>query len=207
MRVLVSSLHILSDLLHRYCNEVFISTPQPSSPTATSTNSADNETSIYHVLLSLYLSPPQPNQPNWPPALDLLSKHGARLSASTTLELVPATLPVRDLESYFLGRIRAANSLMNEERIVAKLRGVQKVAINAQMLLGDGKVGRNGKVVPGGLNRRVVVDEDRHCGVCHKRFGGSAIRVWPDGAVVHQGCMRGTVGRTKSSGVGAAGWR
>lgn len=64
--------------------------------------------------------------------------------------------------------------------------------------LGEGAevYSREGKgAVPGGLNRRVVVDEDRHCAVCHKRFGGSAIRVWPDGSVVHSGCMRGSVGR------------
>ncbi|KAF2829723.1 hypothetical protein CC86DRAFT_367666 [Ophiobolus disseminans] len=197
-----------------YCNEIYISTPQPQSPTKSfqpattvpaSANIDDAEPSIYHTLLSLYLTPPPPKQPNWPPALELLSKHGARLPASTTLDLVPASQPVKDLESYFRGRIRNANSLLNEERIVAKLRGVEKAAIIEAVLLGDGKIGRDGKVVPGGLNRRVVIDEDRHCAVCHKRFGGSAIRVYPDNSVVHSGCMRGSVGRTKSSA--GIGWR
>lgn len=171
----------------------------------------DAEPSIYHTLLSLYLTPPPPNQPNWPPALDLLSKHGARLPASTTLDLVPPSLPVKDLESYFRGRIRNANSVLNEERIVARLRGVEKVAIETMVRLGEGKVGRDGKKVPGGLNRRVIIDEDRHCAVCHKRFGGSAIRVYPDDSVVHSGCMRGGtggVGRVRSSGGGGGGgWR
>ncbi|KAF1938106.1 hypothetical protein EJ02DRAFT_458131 [Clathrospora elynae] len=196
-----------------YCNQVYIAPPTPSSPmlsSHSSPNSAshieDTEPSIYHVLLALYLTPPPPNQANWPPALDLLSKHGARLPASTTLDLIPPSLPVKDLESYFFGRIRNANSVLNEERIVARLRGVEKVAVEARMLLGDGTVGRDGKVVPGGLNRRVVVDQDRHCAVCHKRFGGSAIRVFPDNSVVHSGCMRGSVGR-KASGMGIAGWR
>ncbi|KAH5242159.1 hypothetical protein HBI71_203000 [Parastagonospora nodorum] len=198
-----------------YCNEVYISTPQPQSPTKsfqpsttipTSTNIDDSEPSIYHTLLSLYLTPAPPNKPNWPPALDLLSKHGARLPASSTLDLVPPSLPVKDLESYFRGRIRNANSVLNEERIVAKLRGVEKASVIEAVLLGDGKIGRDGRVIPGGLNRRVVIDEDRHCAVCHKRFGGSAIRVYPDNSVVHSGCMRGSVGRMKSSGTGM-GWR
>ena len=91
------------------------------------------------------------------------------------------------------GRIRAANSVLNEERIVARLRGIEKVGVELALRLGDQyeKVPEK----PGGLNRRVVVDEDRHCAVCHKRFGGSAIRVWPDGSVVHSGCMRGSVGK------------
>jgi hypothetical protein len=170
----------------------------------------DAEPSIYHVLLSLYLTPSAPNKANWPPALDLLSKHGARLPASSTLDLMPATLPVKELESYFRGRIRNANSVLNEERIVAKLRGVEKASMIEAVLLGDGKVGRDGKVMAGGLNRRVVIDEDRHCAVCHKRFGGSAIRVYPDNSVVHSGCMRGSVGsggRAKGGGSAVMGWR
>ncbi|KAF2185224.1 vacuolar morphogenesis protein AvaB [Zopfia rhizophila CBS 207.26] len=196
-----------------YCNQTYLSTPQPLSPTKsfhpsttlpTTFDPEDSEPSIYHTLLSLYLMPPSPHQPNWPAALDLLSKHGARLPAATTLDLVPPSLPVRELESYFRGRIRNANSVMNEERIVARLRGVEKVEIEAAALLGDGKVDAHGRKVPGGLNRRVVIDEDRHCAVCHKRFGGSAIRVYPDNSVVHSGCLRGSVGR---KGAIAGGWR
>lgn len=178
--------------------------PQPLSPTKSFHPSTtlpapydpeDAEPSIYHTLLSLYLTPPPPHQPNWPPALDLLSKHGARLPAATTLDLVPPTLPVKELESYFRGRIRNANSVLNEERIVARLRAVEKIEVEAAVLLGDEKVDARGKRVPGGLNRRVVIDEDRHCAVCHKRFGGSAIRVYPDNSVVHSGCLRGSVGK------------
>lgn len=102
---------------------------------------------------------------------------------------------------------------MNEERIEARLRGVEKVAVETAVLLGDGgKVDRRGRRVPGGLNRRVVVDEDRHCAVCHKRFGGSAIRVYPDNSVVHSGCLRGPgsvgIGSSgKRAAVGSVAWR
>ncbi|KAF2732044.1 hypothetical protein EJ04DRAFT_514167 [Polyplosphaeria fusca] len=191
-----------------YCNQIYLSTPQPNSPTKSfqpsttlpaSVDPEDSEPSIYHLLLSLYLTPPPPHQANWPPALELLGKHGARLPASTTLDLMPPTLPVKDLEWYFRGRIRNANSVMNEERIVARLRGVEKAEVEAQVLLGDGKVDAHGRTVPGGYNRRVVIDEDRHCAICHKRFGGSAIRVYPDNSVVHSGCMRGSVGKKNTN--------
>ncbi|KNG50083.1 vacuolar morphogenesis protein [Stemphylium lycopersici] len=144
-----------------YCNQVYTAPPvststHRSSQPATNIQGSieDTELSIYHVLLSLYLSPPPPNQPNWPPALELLSKHGARLPAATTLDLIPPTLPVKDLESYFFGRIRNANSLLNEERIVSHLRGVEKVAVEAAMLLGaDNKTDQYGRKVP------VLVDD------------------------------------------------
>jgi tetratricopeptide (TPR) repeat protein len=138
----------------------------------------DLEPSIYHTLLSLYLTPPKPHEAQWAPALDLLSKHGARLPASSTLEIIPPTLPVKELESYFRGRIRSANTAMNEDRIRARLEGVEKANIEAKLLLGV-------------RGRKVVVGEERLCGVCGKRFGGSAVRVYPDGGVVHYGCLRG----------------
>ncbi len=86
---------------------------------------------------------------------------------------------------------------------------MEKVAIESAVLLGqDNKVDQYGRKVPGGLNRRVVIDEDRHCAVCHKRFGGSAIRVFPDNSVVHSGCMRGSVGAGAGRRTnGIAGWR
>ncbi|KAF2497414.1 hypothetical protein BU16DRAFT_446586, partial [Lophium mytilinum] len=187
-----------------YCNQTYLTALQPSAPTSTTAHATargiaptmdpeDAEPTIYHTLLSLYLSPPPPHTPNWAPALSLLSRHGARLPASTTLDLVPQSLPVKELESYFRGRIRNANSVMNEERIVARLRGVEKVEVEAALLLGE-----EGKI--GGRNRRVLVGEERHCAVCHKRFGGAAIRVYPDGSVVHSGCLKGSVGRKGAGG-------
>lgn len=153
----------------------------------------DSNPSIYHTLLSLYLTPPPPHRPNWPPALDLLSKHGSRLPAFSTLNLIPESLPVAELESYFRGRIRAANSIVNEARVVAGLRKSEVVSSQAALLLGDGKPGGQA-----GRNRRVVVSDERVCGVCHKRLGGSVIAVLPDNEVVHYGCLNRATGQPGS---------
>ena len=150
-----------------------------------STSDTDDSTpSIYHTLLSLYLTPPPPYQPNWAPALDLLSKHGSRLPAASTLDLIPKTLPVAELESYFRGRIRAANSLMNEARIEAQLRKSEVVSAQEMLLLGNEKSGETG-----GRNRRVVLEEERVCGVCHKRLGRSVIAILPGNSVIHYACV------------------
>lgn len=50
-----------------------------------------------------------------------------------------------------------------------------------------------------GRNRRVCVEEDRVCGVCHKRLMRSVIAVLPDNGVVHYGCL------SKGGGNSAAG--
>ncbi|KAK4655757.1 Vacuolar morphogenesis protein 6 [Podospora pseudocomata] len=148
-----------------YCNHIHKTQdlPPSSSPDQNDTDNTD-QPSIYHTLLSLYLRPPRPHKPNLGPALDLLSKHGSRLPATSTLSLVPDDLPVAQLESYFRGRMRSANSMVNETRVVAGLRRTSHLAAQALLYLGDG--------IPGGQagrNRRVVVGEERMCGGCHKR--------------------------------------
>ncbi|KAK7978754.1 hypothetical protein PG988_006244 [Apiospora saccharicola] len=165
----------------------------------------DGAPSIYHTLLGLYLTPNPPHKPNLEPALDLLSKHGSRLPAASTLSLIPDDLAANRLESYFSGRIRAANSRLAESRIVEGLRKTMLVDTQATLLLGEGNVpgGSGGSSISGGSgrNRRVVVGEERVCGVCHKRLGNSVVAVLPDNGVVHYGCL----GRTGGGGVGVAG--
>ncbi|KAK4165009.1 vacuolar morphogenesis protein 6 [Cladorrhinum sp. PSN259] len=158
----------------------------------------DAQLSIYHTLLSLYLTPPHPYQPNLEPALDLLSKHGSRLPATSTLKLVPDDLPIAQLESYFRGRMRSANSTVNETRIVAGLRKTSLLASNALLFLGDGVPGGQG-----GRNRRVVISDERICGTCHKRLGSSVIAVLPDNKVIHYGCL-GRGGATAASTAGGS---
>jgi len=79
---------------------------------------------------------------------------------------------------------------VNEARVEAGLRKSEVVRAQATLLLGDG--------IPGGMggrNRRVVVTDERVCGVCHKRLGGSVIAVLPDNAVVHYGCLSRATGQ------------
>ncbi|KAG8673490.1 Vacuolar morphogenesis protein 6 [Fusarium poae] len=183
----------------QYCNRVNstqdTTPPQQNTKSDTGDDPEKATPSIYHTLLSLYLQPSPPNQPNLEPALDLLSKHGSRLPATSTLGLIPDDIPVRSLESYFRGRIRSANSLVNESRIVAGLRQAEGVSIAARLHLGDHVQGGQG-----GRNRHVAITDERHCVVCHKklgggmRIGGSVVAVLPDNTVVHYGCLNRATG-------------
>lgn len=161
----------------------------------------DAAQSIYHTLLALYLRPPAPHDVQLKPALDLLSKHGSRLPATSTLSLIPDELPLGSLEAYFRGRIRAANSLVNESRIVAGLGKAEQIAIAARLNIGDSVV--NGQV---GRNRHVTITEERHCFVCHKklgggmRIGGSVVAVLPDNSAVHYGCLNRALSQRAEAG-------
>ncbi|EAQ86736.1 hypothetical protein CHGG_07989 [Chaetomium globosum CBS 148.51] len=144
-----------------YCNQIHKtqqSPPQPPTPAPQQANpshqpptTTEEKPSIYHTLLSLYLTPPPEYSANLAPALDLLSKHGSRLPATSTLSLVPDKLPVGQLESYFRGRMRSANSAVNETRVLAGLRRTALLASQELLFLGDGVPGAQG----GGRNRRV----------------------------------------------------
>lgn len=156
----------------------------------------DAPTSIYHTLLSLYLQPAPPQKPALRPALDLLSKHGSRLPALSTLSLMPDDLPMHELDSYFRGRARAATSLVNETRILAGLREAERTSVAARLHLGDDVLGGQG-----GRNRHVTITDERHCVVCHKklgggpRIGGTVVAVLPDNTVVHYGCLNKATGQ------------
>lgn len=113
---------------------------------------------------------------------------------------------MKDLESYFRGRIRAANSIVNEARVVAGLRKTEMVRAQAALLGEDdiladpGGVAKNVPVGALGRSRHVVVSEERVCGVCHKRLGRSVVSVLPDNAVVHYACSKRAVGSRTESG-------
>lgn len=176
-----------------YCNQTYLTI---SSTTASNLDpdNPDQPQSIYTTLLSLYLTPPPSYPSNLETALDLLSRHGSRLPALNTLSILPTSLPISNLESYFCGRMRAATSLAREEAVVAALSRVEKTDWDAALLLGEGPnatATEKGKA-GAGRNRRVIIGENRLCAVCSKRFGRAAVRVWPDGRIVHYGCSDGS---------------
>ena len=160
----------------------------------------------FAILLGLYLRPPANEEKRWPQAHDLLSRHGARLPASSTLDLMPSDLHIAELNSYFAGRMRHATSLLRMEAVTASLSSVQRAAAERALAFGsdaDEAAGRKG-----GKSRRARVTEESMCGVCNKRFGASAVRVWPGGAVSHYGCVLGSGKKSPAteSRVGSRRW-
>jgi len=79
--------------------------------------------------------------------------------------------------------------------VEAGLRKSEVVSAQAMLLLGDGTPAGGG-----GRNRRVVVGEERVCGVCHKRLGNVVVAL-PDNSVVHYGCLNRAKGPRSPEGV------
>ncbi|EED15572.1 vacuolar morphogenesis protein AvaB, putative [Talaromyces stipitatus ATCC 10500] len=163
-----------------YCNHIHITEETSTAEVAPSqrlapTDADNTKPTIYLTLLSLYLSPPHGYKAQYGPALDILAKHGSRLPANSTLDLIPEDIAVQELEFYFRNRIRAASSIVNEARIVANLKKVQNIKTQAQLLVGEGLPNDNKA-----RSRHVAITDERACGICHKRLGGSVISVFPE---------------------------
>ncbi|KAI9791854.1 MAG: Vacuolar morphogenesis protein 6 [Peltula sp. TS41687] len=161
-----------------YCNQVHLNqdTQVPATQSIPTRIPEESPKSIYQILLSLYLRPPSPYQPDWDSALNILSKHGSRLPASSTLELMPPSFPIKDLESYFRSRLRTGTAAVNEARVLQGLCASENQRYRAMVLLGDDQPGSNAA----GRNRKVVISDERVCRVCHKRLGRSVISVFPE---------------------------
>ncbi|EPS39104.1 hypothetical protein H072_7137 [Dactylellina haptotyla CBS 200.50] len=157
-----------------YCNRVHALSPPASDPAETTTET------VYSILLTLFLTPPPGYEPQIQPALDLLSRHGARVDPLETLKLIPESIKVSDLEHYFENRIRHSNSRVNMNRVMAQL--YKSEAFRWEELNFEAK------------KKAVIIGEERVCPVCHKRLGKSVISVFPDGQVVHYGCANRMAG-------------
>ena len=163
-----------------YCVRIHTLLPPPIDPAET-----PSSTTVFHVLLSLYLRPPPPYppEPQLANALSMLSRHCSRLEPSETLKLIPEDIKIRDLEEYFQNRIRYANSLVVENQITSQLR--------------KGELWKNEEQLVNISRRKIVIGEARVCPMCHKRLGRSIVSVFPDGSVVHYGCGQAKEGRAR----------
>ncbi|KAE8137881.1 HbrB-domain-containing protein [Aspergillus pseudotamarii] len=157
-----------------YCNHFHKTEDINAEAAPLSVLDSDDKPSIHLTLLSLYLTPPHGYERRYGPALEILAKHGSRLPPSSALELIPESLPVKELDFYFKGRMRAATSALNESRIVSSLQKAQNFKTEAQLMVGEGTDGKSCRM------RHVTITEERVCGICHKRIGGSVINVFPD---------------------------
>lgn len=169
----------LANTMNRYCNQVHMAEDTVTAETTTARRAApadseEEEPSIYLTLLSLYLSPHHGYKPQYGPALELLAKHGSRLPPGSALNLIPENLPVKELEFYFKGRMRSANSMFRQSRIAANLQMTENIKRQAQLLVGEGTDGKSSR------SRHVTITEERNCGICFKRLGGSVINVFPE---------------------------
>ncbi|KAF8813359.1 hypothetical protein BYT27DRAFT_7180846 [Phlegmacium glaucopus] len=128
---------------------------------------------IFLALLKLYLRPTsQTSSDLLRPALELISRHGPRLDAVETLQLLPPLVTADDIRPFLIESLRTPVFDTRVTREISKARNDQ---LSRRLMALQ--------------SRRVKVTDSRICPHCHKRLGNSVIAVHaPRGEVTHYQC-------------------
>ncbi|GAA5832662.1 hypothetical protein JCM11251_001402 [Rhodosporidiobolus azoricus] len=130
---------------------------------------------IFHILLRLYLRPRPKHPLLFGPALSLLSTHAARIDPLEAFDLLPPLVAVSDIKVYLEKTLRKSGE---KRREVSMVKGVAKAWTEEKE-----------REVVKLEERRVKISEGRVCPVCSKRIGNSVIAVHnPRGEVTHYQC-------------------
>lgn len=119
--------------------------------------------SIFHVLLRIYLRP-RPNHPLlFGPALALLASHAAAIDAIEVFDLLPPLVALGDLQTYLEKTLRRSGERVRDAKMVkaigrSAMDDAERNVINLE-------------------ERRVKITETRVCPLCHKRLGNSVIAI------------------------------
>lgn len=121
------------------------------------------QSSIFHILLRIYLRPRSNHPLLFGPALALLSSHAAAIDAVEVFDLLPPLVALRDLQTYLEKTLRRSGERTRDAQLVRAVR--QSQMDDAARRVVDLE------------ERRVKVTDGRVCPVCHKRLGNSVIAI------------------------------
>ncbi|KNC56116.1 vesicle fusion protein [Thecamonas trahens ATCC 50062] len=130
---------------------------------------------VYLTLLKVYLAPPEtiPAQPE--PAMDLLNAYSSRIDIPRALELLPPDTPLASLLPFFDAVLKSKSELYRRNLVLRNLLRSENLLVREQLIQER--------------SRYVVIEENRMCGVCHKRILSSqSFAVYPNNVVVHYRC-------------------
>ncbi|GAA5895940.1 Vam6p [Sporobolomyces salmoneus] len=133
------------------------------------------KSTIFPLLLRLYLRP-RPSHPLlFAPALSLLSNHAARIDPFEAFELLPPLVSLGDMQTYLTKTLRRSTERRREAVMVKNV--------------GRSWVEQNERDLVDLEERRVKISDSRVCPQCYKRIGNSVIAIHnPHGEVTHYQC-------------------
>jgi hypothetical protein len=134
----------------RYCKRVYASEP-------------DSKGSVFLTLLRIYLRPRPGTQVLLEPAVELISRHAARIDAAEVFDLLPPLMTVQELQSFLVKAMRRSTELRRGSRVEREIYRARQDQLDLKQV--------------GLEDRRVRITESRVCPVCHKRLGNSVLAI------------------------------
>ena len=131
---------------------------------------------IYLDLLRVFLRPAAElkAEPMVKAALDLLTRHHARIPAAEALALLPPNTSISELLPFFSAVLTSSKHTRRNNQVVRNLLAAEHMQVHQRNL----NVGQP----------RVLIDVASVCARCRKKIGSSAFARLPDGVVMHYIC-------------------
>jgi hypothetical protein len=170
-----------TDKAEAYCHYVYNNYSQPTTDVAAESSSRQ----VYYQLLEIYLQSDY-EEIRLDGSIRLLNAHSNEIGTSRTLELLPAQLmKCKNLSPFFetmLYRlVRAKHDTQIRQRLMIALQlQVHETKIMCQ-------------------NQTFTVNDEQMCRECNKRMGKSAMVRYPNGVLIHYGCLKRATATTTSS--------
>ncbi|EDO34329.1 predicted protein [Nematostella vectensis] len=148
----------------------------------------DEALAIYiHVLQDsklaedMYLDPPHIEgitqvTSNIPAALAILKEHHQKISTAKALELLPATIQVREVYEFLLNVLDEKETKRKQSQVLKSLLFAEHLQIQEQRMFYQA--------------HKIVITDERVCRECHKRIGTSAFAFYPSGEIKHYYCYK-----------------
>ncbi|XP_048578453.1 vam6/Vps39-like protein [Nematostella vectensis] len=163
-------IHVLQDskLAEEYCQRTY-------------GEEREGSKEVYLSLLSMYLDPPHIEgitqvTSNIPAALAILKEHHQKISTAKALELLPATIQVREVYEFLLNVLDEKETKRKQSQVLKSLLFAEHLQIQEQRMFYQA--------------HKIVITDERVCRECHKRIGTSAFAFYPSGEIKHYYCYK-----------------
>lgn len=131
---------------------------------------------VYYELLQIYLNSDY-EEIRIDGSIRLLNAHSREIGSSRTLDLLPAQLmKCKNLSQFFENMLARLARNKHDTQIRNRLM----IALQLQVL--------ETKIMC--QDKRFVVTDEQICKACSKRIGKSAMVRYPNGILIHYGCMK-----------------
>ena len=131
---------------------------------------------VYNQLLQIYLES-ELIEKRIDASTRLLNAHSAEIGTSETLELIPAdVMKCQNLAPFFESMLNRLVRNRHDTQIKTRLMRSLQLQVHENKILCQDK--------------KFVVNDEQMCRECNKRMGRSAMVRYPNGTLIHYGCLK-----------------
>ena len=139
-------------------------------------SSAPDSKQVFYQLLQIYLNS-EYEEIRIGASIRLLNAHSNEIGTSKTLELLPAELmKCKNLSQFFENMLNRLVRNKHDTKIKNRLMIALELQVHETKIMCQ--------------NEKFTVNDEQICKECNKRMGKSAMVRYPNGVLIHYGCLK-----------------